>query len=147
MIPDYQENGCLPPGIHWAEWEEFCQRFGVNKHRKKLITGLHAALICLKASGCTKVYINGSFVTNKETPCDFDGCWDIAGVNPKLLDPVLLKFDNKRTTQKLKYLGELFPANCCEQGTGKSWLDFFQVDKDTGHRKGVIAIDLRSAHL
>jgi hypothetical protein len=63
------------------------------------------------------------------------------------LDPVLLTFDNKRVAQKIKYFGELFPANCCEQGTGKTWLGFFQVDKDTGNSKGIIGINLGSAKL
>lgn len=33
MIPDFDENGNLPPGVHWAEWNEFQDRFGYNWHR------------------------------------------------------------------------------------------------------------------
>lgn len=147
MIPDYQDDGFLPAGIHWADWPEFCHKFGTNNHRKKIISGLHNALLCLKKAGCREVYIDGSFVTDKKIPRDFDGCWDVSGVNPKLLDPVLLTFGSKRIAQKIKYFGELFPTNCCEQGTGKTWLDFFQVDKDTGKNKGIIGINLRKAKL
>ena len=96
----------------------------------------------LKSAGCLTVYINGSFVTAKEVPNDFDVCWDEAGVNPLLLDPVILIFDPGRAAQKSKYLGELFPASAIASGDGFSFLEFFQTDKETGTRKGIIAIDL-----
>jgi hypothetical protein len=28
LIPDFDANGNLPPGIHRAEWKEFSKRFG-----------------------------------------------------------------------------------------------------------------------
>lgn len=147
MIPEFQQDGYLPPGIHWANWSEFSQRFGTTPHRQNLVKGLHKALICLRKAGCRTVYIGGSFVTDKEVPNDYDGCWDISGVNPQLLDQVLLTFDNNRAAQKAKYLGELLPAGWSEQGTGKTLLEFFQVDKTTGNPKGIVGIDLGSAQL
>ena len=104
--------------------------------------GLKAALENLKASGCRTVYVNGSFVTTKESPNDYDGCWEEIGVDPSLLDPVLLTFDPGRATQKSKYLGELFPASITADTGGLSFLEFFQTDKDTAGPKGIIAIDL-----
>ena len=44
-------------------------------------------------------------------PGDFDGCWEEAGIDFDLLDPVLLTFDPGRASQKAKYGGELFPAS------------------------------------
>jgi hypothetical protein len=96
----------------------------------------------LKNAGCLTVYVNGSFVTNKEVPNDFDACWEEAGVDPTVLNPVLLTFDLGRVTQKAKYLGELFPVSAIASGHGFSFLEFFQTDKETGGRKGIIAIDL-----
>jgi hypothetical protein len=52
-----------------------------------LIEGLAAALEDLSAAGCRRVYINGSFVTGKEAPEDYDLCWSIDGVNPEKLNP------------------------------------------------------------
>lgn len=40
MIPEFNENGNLPPGIHWVEWEEFKERFGYNNRRVLLMAGL-----------------------------------------------------------------------------------------------------------
>ncbi len=142
MIPSFDENGLLPPGIHWASWDELFTRFAITGWRQRLAIGIRASIENLKTSGCLTVYINGSFVTAKEVPNDFDACWDEAGVDPTVLDPVLLTFDPGRVTQKAKYLGELFPASATASGDGFSFLEFFQTDKETGGGKGIIAIDL-----
>ena len=49
---------------------------------------------------------------------------------------------NSRAAQKLKYSGELFPATVSEAKSGTTFLEFFQIDKQTGGRKGIITIDL-----
>ena len=64
-----------------------------------------------------------------------------AGVNPGLLDPVLLTFDPGRAAQKARCLGELFPASIIADTDGLSFLEFFQTDKDAGRSKGIIGID------
>ena len=43
-------------------------------------------------AGCRRAYVDGSFVTAKEVPGDFDGCWEAEDVDPDALDPVLLDF-------------------------------------------------------
>lgn len=142
MIPAFGSSGYLPPGIHSATWDEIVGRFGTTPTRQKLLFGLRAALVDLRQAGCGTVYIDGSFVTVKEHPRDFDGCWEIQGVDPTKLDPVLLTFDNRRAAQKAKYMGELFPASWLSGSTGPTYLEFFQSDVD-GNRKGIIAVDLR----
>ena len=143
MIPPFNAQGLLPPGIHWAVWDEVESRYGGNPWRQRLLSGLSAALGNLKEAGCSAVYVNGSFETGKELPDDFDACWVEDGVNPEALDTVLLTFDPGRATQKAKYLGELFPASIPADPEGLSFLEFFQTDKETGRRKGIVAIDLR----
>lgn len=142
MIPQLGANGLLPPGVHWADWDELVDRFGSTPWRQHLITGLEAALENLKGAGCLTVYIDGSFVTSKTRPNDYDGCWDEAGVDPLALDPALLTFDPGRTTQKATFMGELFPASIIADADGLSFLEFFQKDKETGRAKGIVAIDL-----
>ena len=104
--------------------------------------GFRAAIENLKDTGCRVVYLNGSFVTSKTHPNDYDACWEEAGVDPTALDSVLLTFDAGRATQKAKYLGELFPASIIADAEGLSFLEFFQTDNETGRPKGIIAIDL-----
>ncbi len=80
-------------GIHAATWGEIVARFGYAPHSLRLLAGLKAALDVLREASCRRAYLDGSFVTRKEVPNDFDGCWELAGVDFDLLeqlDPVLL---------------------------------------------------------
>ena len=90
MIPQFDADGLLPPGIHQATWDEVAGTFGNTPWRRRLLDGLEMAIDDLRQAGCRTVYIDGSFVTDKEVPNDFDACWDEEGVAPELLDPVLL---------------------------------------------------------
>jgi hypothetical protein len=101
------------------------------------------ALGLLHAAGCRLVYIDGSFVTSKPEPRDFDACWGMTGVDVARLDPVFLDFSNSRARQKERFLGEFFPADLPQGTTGQTFLEFFQTDKETGKPKGVLALDLR----
>jgi hypothetical protein len=124
-------------GIHVATWPELVERFGINERRREILAGLLRALHALKAAGCRRAYVDGSFVTSKEVPGDFDGCWDHSGVDFDALDPVLLEFDGHREAQKAEFEGEMFIADA----PGSRFLDFFQMDRD-GRPKGIIQINL-----
>lgn len=148
MIPDFHINGNLPPGIYWATWDIFISRFGHTPHRKLLCEGLFIGITSLVKVGCKTVYIDGSFVTSKEHPGDFDACWDDRGIDwSKLMqiDPTMLNFVNMRAAQKAKYKGEFFPASNIANNT-ETFLDFFQTDRD-GNPKGIVAIDLKGINL
>src|SRR4051794_40679699 len=90
MIPKFDSTtGNLPPGIWDATWSEFSAQFGFTERRRQLMAGLQLALIDLQHAGCRRAYVNGSFVTAKPDPNDFDGCWERVGVDLLRLDPVL----------------------------------------------------------
>jgi hypothetical protein len=143
MIPAFQSDGNLPPGVHWAEWAEIEDRFGQTPYRRSILAGFRQGIEQLKAAGCGSVYVDGSFVTAKAQPGDFDACWDISGVDPNVLDPVFFDFTNRRSAQKTRFLGEFFPAQLPEGGSGRTFLEFFQEDKNSGGSKGIVALDLR----
>jgi len=88
------------------------------------------------------VWIDGSFVTEKEAPNDFDACWEINGVDVALLDPVILDVNPPRFAQHVKYGGDILP-NVNVGNIGSLFVEFFQIDKDTGDPKGIIELDLR----
>jgi len=89
--------------------------------------------------------VNGSFITAKEFPNDYDGCWDSTGVIGALVDPVLLDFSNDRAAQKAKYFGELFLCRDIAQPAAphRIFLEFFQHDRDTDEPKGIVGFDLK----
>ena len=144
MIPPFEATGKLPPGIHQAEWKEFCQRFGSSRYRKNLLAGLLRAIDALKAAGCQTIYLDGSFVTAKKIPGDYDACYSVNGIDFSRLDPVFHDFTNGRAAQKSKYGGEFFPAELPESISGLTFLDFFQVDKETTKLKGIVSLDLKT---
>ena len=140
-IPELDAGtGYLPPGVHDATWDELVEVFAFNSGRVELLQGFRNALESLARAGCKRAYLDGSFVTAKQDPSDFDGCWETAGVDPTLLDPELLDFREGRAAQKARYGGELFLANAAADPAGTAFLDFFQGDRE-GRPKGIVAID------
>lgn len=145
MIPDFVDIGApapwpvLPPGLHDATLDEARLRFATTPHRRRLFEGFSRATDSLRQAGCATVYLDGSYVTGKPHPGDFDGCWDLAGVNPGLLDPVLLDFSGKREAQKAKYFGEMFAIQLPHQ---PGLLSFFQKEKFSDRAKGIVRITL-----
>ena len=146
MIPDLIELGSptpwavLPPGIHPASLEEVRERFANTPHRRRLFQGVAAVAENLWAAGCTEIYIDGSFVTAKPHPDDFDGCWNPKGVSPSAVDPVLLDFTEKRKAQKQKFRGEMFMTIHRAKPAGPLYLDFQQIEKFSGRRKGIVLL-------
>lgn len=145
MIPDLVEiEGSpwpvLPPGVHDTTIDAVCVYYATTPWRTQLFYGLKRGLDHLFSCGCPQAYLDGSYVTQKPAPNDYEVCWDMRFVNYDALDPVLLDFSNGRKAQKEKYFGEYFPAAIVENGSGKPFLEFFQQDKYTKTPKGIIRI-------
>lgn len=145
MIPDFiTYPGCLwpllPPGIHDSDMDEIYDKLVYNPKRKDLYEGLKRGLDNIFQSGSPQVFLDGSYVTAKPFPNDYEVCWDPSYVNPANLDPVFLIFSNHREAQKLAYMGEYFPSIMKEGLSGKPFLEFFQVDKAMGKPKGILRI-------
>jgi hypothetical protein len=129
-LPPFDDLGNLPSGVHQVSWTDFQIRFANNSHRQQILVGLKQALRELAIAGCHTVYIGGSFVTSKEQPNDFDGCFDPMRVDLYSLDPV---FDSAATQQD-RFGGDLKP--------NPNFVGFFQTDRD-GNSRGVVEIDPR----
>lgn len=142
MIPAWSINGDLPPGVHLATWREIADRLSFNPRRQSLLGGFRRACEHLRKAGCRLVYLDGSFVTRKEHPGDFDACWDVQNVDDEKLDSVFWDFSRGRAAQKQLFLGEFFPAQLPEGATGRAFVEFFQTNKLTGEPKGILAIRL-----
>jgi hypothetical protein len=116
VLPDFNAEGNLPPGIHVATRSEIVDGFGYTPARRELIAGLERALDILAAAGCRRAWLDGSFVTASERtigrdPADFDLCWDIAGVNLTVLgqhEPALDPLRPDRQAIRQRYGGDLF---------------------------------------
>jgi hypothetical protein len=142
MIPFDPVTGYLQPGVHSLRWDRFSGLFFGNDWRARLGRGLYRALNNLRHAGCCQAIVDGSFVTAKPDPSDFDVAFDPVGVNASLLDPVLRRHDDGRRAMKAKYFGDIVPWGwiACS-ATGELYQEFFQTDR-SGNPKGVVLLNL-----
>ena len=110
MIPDYdrsykneQGNFNLKQGEHETTWIEFSKLSGFTWRCRKIVRRMRPMLLHMRDVGCNFVNIDGSFVTSKINPNDFDGTWDPEGVDVTKLDPIIKNED--KFSMKEKYFG------------------------------------------
>ena len=139
MIPKFNEDGYLNKGIHKATLAEIRQRFGKgSKRRAELFEGIIAIVKLLHKhkKSISKFLLNGSYVTSKEEPGDFDYI-------------LIVKDDFDLSSLEAKQLffsEELFNAHMLfvkESDTAgyHEGIDFFGYDRD-GKAKGLVEVIL-----
>ncbi len=135
VLPDFDaETGYLPPGAHHAPWAEVVERFGFNARRRAMFTQLHAVLRALRSAGCMRVFLNGSFVTAKPEPADFDVAYEAHTVRPR---------DLPRWVEDRELAGGDVIAIDPETHIGAGLLGIFGSDRE-GVPKGMVRIALSS---
>ncbi len=73
MLPQSDEHGNLPPGIHLASIEEVVERFGRGSAEREVeIRELLELTAWARQHGVRRLIVNGSFVTDKRQPNDVD---------------------------------------------------------------------------
>ncbi len=136
------DTGLLPSGEHRVSWDDVLDRFGWNLVRRRQLDGLSEGLELLAEAGCRRVWLNGSFVTAKDEPGDFDVVWDPIGVDTDQLDPIFFDLADGRRAQKDRFGGEFLP-DVVESVSGLRFAEFFQRDRG-GEAKGIIVLELKA---
>src|SRR4051794_35653027 len=73
MIPQFDDNGYLPPGIHPASLEEIAERFGQEPELRQVqMQSLRWLVEIANQAGVLRIVVNGSFVTDKYESNDVD---------------------------------------------------------------------------
>lgn len=73
MLPEFDENGYLVPGIHRASLDEIETRFGHQSElRRAQMQSLGWLVDIARRAGVSRIIINGSFVTDVLEPNDVD---------------------------------------------------------------------------
>jgi len=73
MIPEFDDNGNLPPGIHRATLDEIEERFGRESEIRRVeMESLGWLVEAAVRAGVERIVINGSFVTDVLEPNDVD---------------------------------------------------------------------------
>lgn len=76
-IPEHNDDGLLPPGEWEASWDEIEKRFGTNFRRREIIAGLRHVADQLRAHGVKRLWLDGSFTSDKLRPNDVDVVYEI----------------------------------------------------------------------
>ena len=72
-LPEFNNEGVLPPGIHMCSGSEFIDKFcNFSAERKSFEKPVADILDFSKLRNARYLFIGGSFVTNKEKPSDLD---------------------------------------------------------------------------
>ncbi|MYD46352.1 MAG: hypothetical protein F4W92_08375 [Gammaproteobacteria bacterium] len=148
MIPELVEVTdapwkVLPEGIHLATLEETRDRFAINDVKRTLFGGFLEAVTQLADARCALVFLNGSYVTEKPYPNDYDACWNPDGIDENRLEPIF-RDPRLRGQQKIRFFGEFFPSTTIVNETEQTFVDFFQNEKSTGRKKGIVEINLET---
>ena len=73
MIPPFDDNGYLPPGVYRATLDETLARFGQESEmRAAQAVSVRWLVDLAKRAGVARVVLNGSFVTDVLEPNDVD---------------------------------------------------------------------------
>ncbi|XYD11439.1 hypothetical protein R1A27_14145 [Methylobacterium sp. NMS12] len=143
MIPAFDpDTGYLPRGEHAADWIELTARFAWNDHRRHLLSGLRRLAAALRDEGCALFLLDGSFVTRKEFPGDFDACCDYTGMSAIAL--IRLRLMGSKEIMKAEYLGEVYAYEQQVPSDGRyTFREFFRRDLDD-IPKGMVRLNLAS---
>jgi hypothetical protein len=73
MIPPFNENGVLPPGVHPATLDEIEARFGqLSELRRVQMEPVRWMVEVANRAGAERIVLNGSFVADIMEPNDVD---------------------------------------------------------------------------
>lgn len=137
----FNNDGLLPEGVHEIDLDDFKELLGFNYKRRDMIDqGLIPFLKELKPFNVQKVYIDGSFVTQKENPDDIDGYAVTESTRP-LFEFIACNGDRWREKYRVDFYPVLsdISGDCSED----YWQQFFSnTSSDVSKKKGFIALKI-----
>ena len=84
MIPPFNDEGYLPPGVHRATLDDIHARFGRESELRRVqMESLRWLIELARRAGVLRIVVNGSFVTDKLEPNDVDCVLLIAAGFPR----------------------------------------------------------------
>jgi hypothetical protein len=142
VIPEFNDDGLLPPGIHSATMREFHERFAVfDRSDRRLQLCRKIESLWREAKGTPivrKLLIAGSIVTSKPEPNDFDA---LIVLDPSIVGTSLRPFEYNlvsRSMARRVFGGDVVPVLDQSVAHGE-YLEFFQKTRDR-KRMGIVEI-------
>ncbi len=142
MIPDFNQHGLLPLGVHRADQSEFKARFAIfnlSNRRLRVYEQLERLLDeASRAALVKRVIVGGSFVTSKAEPNDFD-C--ILVLDPAIVGTTLRPFEYNLVSRRMArriYQGDVLTALEGSEALHR-YLEFFQTTRH-GEPMGIVEV-------
>lgn len=142
MLPEFNDDGALPEGVHQATESEVLDRFaGGSARRKWLADRLQELLSTARATGqLSRVFLWGSFVTDKESPNDLDVLIVMTNEFDLAKCPLDVRPLFEHARAKVKYSADVFWAKASiGEPTLQLWLDTYQTGRDFA-RRGIVEV-------
>lgn len=144
MIPGFNKDGNLPQGIYSAAEDEFLDHFTTNSSRRKWLgQRLKEIFILAKLTKKLKrIFVWGSFVSNKESPNDIDLLLLMAEDFQLENVPEECRILFNYTMAKVRFHADIFWSKASiAEDTLSLWLDTYQTGKDF-RRRGIVEVKL-----
>jgi predicted nucleotidyltransferase len=138
-LPDFSQDGLLPPGIHQAHFDDLKARFSFSPRRVEILNNLAEVLRNLPGRAAVKsVLVDGSFVQDKPTPGDVDIVIVVDTGHPEALRVAEWVRDHQKTMKSQKAC-HVFVAD--EQLANDAWIKFFGKTRDA-RAKGLVRLEV-----
>jgi len=144
MIPGFNKDGNLPEGIYSAGEEEFLDRFTTNSSRRKWLGQRLKEIFTLAklTDNLKRIFVWGSFVSNKESPNDIDMLLLMAEDFQLENTPEECRILFDYTMARVRFHVDIFWSKASiTEDTLSLWLDTYQTGKDF-RRRGIVEVKL-----
>ena len=144
-IPDLDDDGFLPEGVHKCAFDELQQRFGGSQRsdrRSALFVKLVEYIQELRSTGMVAgLVVDGSFVTNKAEPGDIDLVLILRADHDFAVD--LRPFEYNVLSRRRVLKRYAFDVLVARENSPEllEYVEFFQQIRGvTDHRKGILKV-------
>ena len=142
VLPAFNEEGDLPPGVYRATLEEVLERFGQSSIQRRAVAGRLKRVyeLVVSTGQLARFVIFGSFVTAKDEPNDVDiilimeDTFDLASVTGEAALPFQHAEADARFGASVFWTGRSGAI-----GGEQAMIEYWQVRREGG-RRGIVEI-------
>ena len=141
-IPAFRPDGYLPEGLFPATLAQITVRFGASSRRRRFLTiRLKRWVELARATGVSRMFVDGSFVTSKQDPNDIDA---VVMLSDDFRHQILNEDDDALELEDMlltRQPEELFAAE--DAVDWEEWIEFFSRTRELDERrKGLVELIL-----
>jgi hypothetical protein len=142
-LPDFNDAGDLPPGVHRATLDEVLKRFGQGTPQRQAVTArlLEIYRLAGATSKVTRFVIFGSYITDKPAPNDVDVILVMRDDfrEPECDGATRAVFNHERAATELGASAFWTTPSAILVGTLDEFIAHWQIKREGG-RRGIVEV-------